>query len=88
MKTTISITGQVSGNHTLKSALSTVDSVETSHFQDYRIEYPTKKQAVKALSDAFQQLKAEELDYYKEGGISYMRGYSLSYDASRAVICE
>jgi hypothetical protein len=87
MKTSIIISGQISGNLTLHNAISTFESeTKKLNFNNYEIIFPTKGKAIKALSKAFQTLKNDEVDYYKQGGISYQRGSSLSYDASNARI--
>ncbi|MBK5213381.1 MAG: hypothetical protein JJE55_06950 [Flavobacteriaceae bacterium] len=89
MTTSIIISGQISGNHTLHNAICTYESeTKKLNFNNYEIIFPTKGKAVKALSEAFQTLKNDEVDYYKQGGISYVRGSFLSYDASNAKINE
>lgn len=89
MKTSITISGQISGNQTLRNAIYSLNcETKKLQFNNYEIIFPTKKEAVKALSDAFQTLKSEELEYYKDGGISYSRGSYLQYDASTATINE
>ena len=89
MKTSITISGQISGNFTLLNAISTSESeTKKLQFNNYEIIFQTKKQAVKALSNAFQQLKSDELEYYKEGGINYSRSSFLEYDASTATLNE
>lgn len=86
MKTEIIIDGQISGNSILKSAISKHGLPEIKNTRNgYILTYPTKKDAIKALSVAYQSLKADEPDYE---GISYFRGSSLSYDASRAYIFD
>jgi len=87
MKTSISISGQIGGNHTLARACGTIDSEQKrTMFNGFEIKFKTKKEAVKALSQAYQFLKSEEPEYFKQGGISYKRGYGLWYDASKAII--
>lgn len=85
MKTEIIITGQPQGNYTLKSALNSVNCEVKKHFQDYTIIFNTKKEAKEALKNAFIQLKNEEYDYYRDGGIDLYND-TLTYDASRAYI--
>ncbi len=86
MKTTIFITGGNGGNFTLMRAIATPYSVTSDHFTDLAVTFGSKKEAVKALSEAFQYLKSEEPEYYRNGGISYSRSKYLSYDASTARI--
>ncbi|MDA3781156.1 MAG: hypothetical protein PF487_13165 [Bacteroidales bacterium] len=86
MKTTIRITGQPQGNFTLKTAITSCDCDVNKYFQDYKITFKTKKDAVKALNKAYKELKNDEPEYAKGGGINYMLDHSLEYDASKAVI--
>lgn len=88
MKTSIFITGGISGNFRLKLSCTNFDLIEFSklNFNGFRLDYPTKKLATKALSEAFQFLKSDEPDFFKQGGISYTRGFVLNYDASHAKI--
>jgi hypothetical protein len=89
MKTSITISGQISGNFKLLNAIASFESeTKKLQFNNYEVIFPTKKQAVKALSAAFQQLKSDELEYYNEGGINYSRASFLEYDASTATINE
>jgi len=83
MKATIEITGQISGNFLLRNRVSTWEStIESCMFNTFRIHFPTKKSAIKALSDARKKFILDGDSY------SYTRGYSLSYDASRATILD
>ena len=86
METSIIITGQPMGNNTLRNACMTYECIEEKRdFFNYELVFKTKKNAVKALSEAYQYLKSDKEDW--EASIaSYRRGYSLSYDASRAQI--
>lgn len=88
MKTQIIISGQINGNHKLRSAIITAECKEKSGmFNSFILTFPTKKSAIKALSNAYQSMCAEMPDEKnKISGINYMRGHSLSYDASKAVI--
>lgn len=83
MKTYISITGQTNGNSKLKSVINGGDLKKLGN--NYYIQYQTKKEAVKELKQAFKQLKENEQDYFKEGGINYSQLF-LEYDASTAKI--
>lgn len=85
MKTSIIITGQISGNFKLRQACWCEFPMEIKlPFGNIELEYRTKKDAIYALQKAFKELKDDEYDFYKDGGIVYLRGYSLAYDASIA----
>jgi len=87
MKTVIEITGQEHGNRILKVAISTINcGLKNTNFGNFELIFKTKKEAVKAMSDAFKKLKSKEVDYYKDGGINYERGVALHYDTSSAII--
>ena len=88
MKTEIVITGQISGNSKLRNSIVTADCEEKRYGSgNYSIQFPTKKAAIKALSEGYQYLCREMPEEKgKMSGIRYSRGYSLAYDASRAVI--
>lgn len=86
MKTTINVMGQISGNFKLASALQTWESEQRSTmFNGFSITYPTRKQAYKALWEAYKKLRADEPEFAK-GGMSYSPKQSLTYDASQATI--
>ena len=86
MKTSITITGQISGNRNLLLKLQTNNcEVYNLPFNDYELVYLSKKDAVQALSEARKSIKKEEPEFYNEG-VSYIRGYLLNYDASYARI--
>lgn len=90
MKTTITITGGTNAiNSTSILAGAIKGEIETRplRFGNDQVKvFKTKKQAVKALSAAFQSLKSEEPEYYKDGCITYSRGSGMSYDAGNATI--
>lgn len=87
MKTSIYISGQISGNHRLVNAIATYDCERRSAgFNNYFIDFPTKKAAKKALWDGYKSLRQGEPEYARNGGIRYSKQGSLSYDASRAEI--
>lgn len=89
MRTTVKITGELGGNRKLLNRIQSIDStVEEYRFNNYGVIFNTKKEAVKALSKAYQSLKYEEPNYFKNGGMQYLRGYGLYYDASKAVIID
>ena len=88
MKTNIRITGQPMGNLKLRSACITDELVEEKKFfNDFVLIYPSKKYAVKALSEAYQHLKSDKEDWGASCA-TYRRGISITYDASRACIEE
>jgi hypothetical protein len=88
MKTEIHITGQISGNSTLRNAITTADCTERrGMFNSYILIFASKKAAVKALADGYKSLKREEPEIVgRIGGLKYLRGHALTYDASRAAI--
>ena len=84
METKIVINGQINGNHRLHNAICTSKSrTETAAFYGYRIYFKTKKEAKKALWDAYKYMRAEEPEYAKRG-ITYLPGEALYYDGSKA----
>ena len=88
METKIRITGQPMGNFKLRSACITDELVEEKKFfNDIVLIYPTKKHAVKALSEAYQYLRSDKEDW-DNSSATYHRGVSITYDASRAYIEE
>ncbi|MBN2661934.1 MAG: hypothetical protein JXR54_11755 [Tannerellaceae bacterium] len=88
MKAQIVISGQIAGNHRLRSACSTIDSEEYKQmFNGYKLVFPNMETAKKALEDACKWLKEEEPDFYEEGGISLYNNI-LTYDASRAKLSK
>ena len=87
MKTKIFITGDgISSKNTLLRKIPCYRSqVKSLDFNNYSIEFETKKEAVKALSEAYQDMKSD-FDY--KDYIDYARGRFLSYDAGTARIYE
>ena len=84
MKAQIRIVGQLSGNFKLRQVCTSSDLIEeTKFFNDIILKYPSKKAAIKALSDAYQYLKQDREDWIDSIG-SYTRGIILFYDASSA----
>jgi len=82
MKTYIEVTGQFAGNIKLSTAIQTFDSeMQKLPFNGYKITFKTKKEAKKALWDAYKWMKANDYNPLK-----YKKSGSLSYDASRATI--
>ena len=89
MKTSIQITGSgISSKTTLLGSIANRKS-ETKNlmFNNYEVVFPTKKEAIKALSDAYQTLSSDKEDWRASMG-SYTRGSSLSYDAGVASIID
>lgn len=90
MKTTIYISGQISGNFTLANKISAVgdDIVEQKNgmFNSKVIVFETKKAALKAMWEAYKALRIDKVDA-KASRLHYYKGY-LSYDASSAKISE
>ena len=86
MKTQISITGQPAGNLRLRLHVGEeAEKIEQS-FCNYTLFFRTKKEAKKAIYEAYKNLRELEPDFSKEGGISYIPGRILLYDASSAKI--
>lgn len=88
MKTVITITGQISGNRTLLNAIPS-DGNSTKHlpFYGYAITFKTKKEAKKALWEAYKLLRQDKEDAEKSM-LSYSKFGWLNYDASKAKISE
>lgn len=81
MKATITITGQVNGNSIIASKINSSDFKKTK-YGGYLFNFNTKKEAVKALHDAYKSLKSDE----SETKMSYAKGNILNYDDSCARI--
>lgn len=82
MKIKIIIKGDYMSVSKLRAHIQTPSTtVKKLQFNNVLILFPTKGQAVKALSEAYQNLKGDET-------VSYLRGSSISYDAARADIIE
>jgi phosphohistidine swiveling domain-containing protein len=82
MKTKIVIQGQQSSVTTLLNKIQTVNSEEKKlQFKNVLVTFKTKKEAVKALSNAYQSLKEDQSTSYKRASI-------ISYDAARAYIIK
>lgn len=85
MLTKILIEGQISGNFTLARSLSSFSTItEKTSFNGFRIVFKTKKEARKALWEAFKYLRNNEPEFKR--GISYSKYGLLRYDASSAKI--
>ena len=87
MKTFITITGSgIMSKRTLLRACTTSESTYTElGFNNYKLEFKTKTDAIKALSEAYQHLKSNTEDWWNSAG-SYVRASSLEYDAGIATI--
>lgn len=89
MITEIVITGQISGNFKLRNAIINAECVERSTPYGIVLTFATKKAAVKALSNAYKYMALEMPEQKNSiGGIKYLRGHTLAYDASRAQISQ
>lgn len=87
MKTSIYISGQISGNSTLRNAIITADCEEKKKmFNAIELTFPTKKAAEKAMWEAYKSLRQDKQDA-QASQLRYSKGY-ISYDASTAKITE
>lgn len=87
MKTSIYISGQISGNSTLRNAIITHDCEEKKGmFNTITLTFPTKKAANKAMWEAFKMLRSDKQDA-QASMLAYNKGY-IRYDASTAKISE
>lgn len=83
MKTSIYISGQIGGNHTLRNAIGGCQvEVKKRMFFATEILFATKKEAVNALAGAYQDLRKDS----NWPVVRYVRGNFLAYDASKALI--
>lgn len=89
MKTSIIITGSgISSKRTLLTACSTLDcELKNLMFNNFELQFNTKKEAVKALSEAYQYLYSD-IEDWNNSNASYWRENSLSYDAGIARIVQ
>jgi len=83
MKASIIISGQISGNFTLKAHLQTIDTIKVINlpFSSFRICFSSVKEAKQALKDAYKDLKGTC------SWVSYSDGF-LDYDASYAKLVK
>lgn len=84
MKAIINISGQVSGNFTIKRNLHNYDEVKNVHFGGFQLCYSTIERAVKDLRQCWKDLKDNEC--VSEMDVISRDGKSLNYDASSAII--
>jgi hypothetical protein len=88
MKTIISITGQISGNRTILNAIDAFGKqIRNQPFNGYKIEFDTKKEAKKALWEAYKTLRSDKEDAQKSR-LTYSKHGYLDYDASTAKIID
>ena len=87
MKTTIEITGQISGNFTLRNAIASTGwpEIHNGMFNAFRLTFETRKEARKAMWEAYKSLREDKQDA-QASRLRYIPKHSLSYDASKAVI--
>jgi len=85
MKTTIIIKGQPNSIRTLRNAIMTNDCDEIKVMNHIELDFRSKKDAIKALSIAYQYLKSDKEDWDNSCG-SYEYASGLGYDAGNARI--
>jgi hypothetical protein len=82
MKTEITIKGQLSSMFTLRNAMSNYEAIITGSFNNYlTLIYPTKKSALKAISEAKKYLRQNDC-------IINASTTSISYDAGSLYLRE
>ena len=92
MQTIILISGQASGNFTLKNAVTSENipcSIENSRFNGFMIYFNSKSDAKKALSNAKAYLIEQgnkAATAKSSGDFSYLPGEFINYDSSSAII--
>ena len=88
MYTAISITGQISGNFTLLSAIGHGYKKKDTQFNGFEVKFRTKKEAITAIREAYNSLVQDEPE--RKGKLSGIRvnknRTELYYDASKAII--
>jgi hypothetical protein len=86
MKAQVTITGQVNGNFTLKSAIAcngNYSSIEKGMFNSFHINFDTVGEAKNALRKAWKSIKSEDENLLNRDGLN--KDYTnLRYDASQA----
>lgn len=85
MKCSIIITGQISGNFTLKRAIGGYFEEKRTMFNGFELFFKTKKEAKKELWEAYKFLRSDKTDA-QNSRLSYSKYGTLSYDASTAKI--
>lgn len=88
MQVTIYIKGQPHGNSHIKCALNGYESSKETSFNGIALQYSSKKEAVKAIREAYNKLIQDEPQRKnKIGGIRVNKDRTqLNYDASQAII--
>lgn len=81
MKTTIEVTGQLNGNRALVNSISCNDR-KNLPYGGYVLTFDTKKEAKKALWEAFKYMRANDMT----SRLQYSKYGWLTYDASEARI--
>lgn len=87
MKTTLSITGQAHGNTLLLNGLRPFlfnGQVKKEAFNNYTIEYPSKKLAVISLKNCIKTFNDNRDENERKYG--HIQSLSIAYDASSAQI--
>lgn len=91
MKTTIKISGQISGNFYLNRKLSNYSESKKGMFNSVYLHYDSKREAQDDLHEAWKRMREEHYPerisgskYTSKGG----RVYKITYDASQAEIIE
>lgn len=88
METSIIISGQIQSVSTLTGAIETNScKCEKLPFNNYKLTFRTKKEAVIALSAAYRYLSSDKEDWKASMG-GYHYGCTISYDAASAIITE
>ena len=87
MKTAIIITGQIGSTFKLRSVIDSWSEQIHKFHNRIEIHFHTKKEAIKALSEAYQRL-CRNTDDFRISNVIYTRGDSLHYDAGIARIVE
>lgn len=84
MKTSIYISGQIGGNHTLRNVIGGHPlDIKKRMFYAIEVVFKTKREAVKALSEGYQSLRSNP-DTNGWPLLRYVRGNFIAYDASKA----
>ena len=89
MKTTISITGQISSISTLRNNIITASCEEKrGMFNAVILTFNTRKQAYKAISEARMAFRRQGYDFKGTSGVRYRAKDFIAYDAATAVITK
>ena len=84
MKARIVISGQISGNHTIREKLHGYTKCEKTHFNGFVLYYNTVGDAIKDLRQCWRNLKLDDCN----GKMDYITrdGKCLNYDESKATV--